>query len=38
MGAKKIWDARRATEQLMPVGELDIDKLPEYTPPKHYIK
>lgn len=39
MGAKKIWDARRATEQLMPVGELDIDKLPEYTPPKQtYIK
>lgn len=39
MGAKKIWDARRATEQIMPIGELDIDKLPEYTPPKQtYIK
>jgi hypothetical protein len=39
MGAKKIWNARRATEQLMPVGELDIDKLPEYAPPKQtYIK
>lgn len=42
MGAKKIWDARRRTEQSNPVSEVTetADDLPEYKPskPKDYIK
>lgn len=30
MSAKKIWDARRKSEQVMPINEIDIDKIPEY--------
>lgn len=30
MGCKKIWDGRRAAEKSNPVGELNIDTLPEY--------
>lgn len=31
MGAKKIWDGRRATENVMPVSESAVDKLPKYV-------
>lgn len=40
MGAKKIWDARRRTEQVNPVNEVTVDaspNLPAYTN-KSYIK
>jgi len=30
MGCKKIWDGRRSAEKSNPVGELNIDTLPEY--------
>jgi hypothetical protein len=30
MGAKKVWDARRRTEQVNPVNEINTE-LPEYT-------
>ena len=42
MGAKKVWDSRRSTEGVHPVGEVDGNPpiiLPEYkTLPKDYIK
>ena len=30
MGAKKIWDARRKSEQVVPVSEVNVE-LPDYT-------
>ena len=40
MGAKKIWDSRRRTDNSNPVGEVVNDELPEYIPKttKTYIK
>lgn len=42
MGAKKIWDARRRTDEANPISEVTIDDaLPEYSPHKatqSYIK
>ena len=40
MVLKKFWDARRATETVMPVGEIKEPELPEYqlpNKPKTYI-
>ena len=37
MSAKKIWDARRRTENIMPVSESNIEDLPEITR-NQYIK
>lgn len=36
MGAKKIWDSRRHTDGVNPIGELDESGLPAYKPA--YIK
>ncbi len=30
MGAKKIWDGRRKTDNVIPVGETDTSELPDY--------
>lgn len=42
MGAKKIWDARKRTEEVHPVGEVSVPSdLPDYVPSSHnqtYIK
>lgn len=40
MGAKKIWDSRRASENVMPIGEMNLDNIPEYPTPnkQQYIK
>lgn len=37
MGAKKIWDARRKTDNVMPVGEIDTSntELPDYHGKKY---
>ena len=37
MGAKKIWDGRRKSEQSMPVSEIDPDNIPTYQK-NQYIK
>lgn len=33
MGAKKVWDARKHTEQVNPINE--VNSLPDYQPPIH---
>ena len=39
MSSKKIWDARRNSEQSMPsIPSSDADALPEYSKPSTYIK
>lgn len=41
MGAKKVWDSRRSSEQSNPIGEVvkDASTLPEYPRvPNYYIK
>ena len=40
MGAKKIWDARRRTDDVNPIGEITSDDLPDYdvSSSKRYVK